>query len=53
MVKDLMLKAKTIMTWSSLLITAVFLTGCVSNNNGSLQPPASQKVSNKERKRTR
>ena len=48
MVKDLMLKAKTIMTWSSLLITAVFLTGCVSNNNGSLQPPASQKVSNKD-----
>ena len=50
MVKDLMLKAKTIMTWSSLLITAVFLTGCVSNNNGSLQPPASQKVSNKDQK---
>ena len=48
MVKDLMLRAKTIMTWSSLLITAVFLTGCVSNNNGSLQPPASQKVSNKD-----
>ena len=48
MVKYLMLKAKTIMTWSSLLITAVFLTGCVSNNNGSLQPPASQKVSNKD-----
>ena len=47
-VKDLMLKAKTIMTWSSLFITAVFLTGCVSNNNGSLQPPASQKVSNKD-----
>jgi protein involved in polysaccharide export with SLBB domain len=47
-VKDLMLRAKTIMTWSSLLITAVFLTGCVSNNNGSLQPPASQKVSNKD-----
>lgn len=48
MVKDLMLRAKTIMTWSSLLITAVFLTGCVSNSNGSLQPPASQKVSNKD-----
>ena len=47
-VKDLMLRAKTIMTWSSLLITAVFLTGCVSNSNGSLQPPASQKVSNKD-----
>lgn len=48
MVKDLMLRAKTIMTWSSLLITAVFLTGCVSNSNGSLKPPASQKVSNKD-----
>ena len=48
MVKDLMLRAKTIMTWSSLLITAVFLTGCVSNSNGSLQPPSSQKVSNKD-----
>ena len=47
-VKDLMLRAKTIMTWSSLLITAVFLTGCVSNSNGSLQPPVSQKVSNKD-----
>lgn len=47
-VKDLMLRAKIIITWSSLLITAVFLTGCVSNSNGSLQPPASQKVSNKD-----
>ena len=48
MVKDLMLRAKTIMTWSSLLITAVFLTGCVSNSNSPLQPPASQKVLNKD-----
>ena len=48
MVKDLKLRAKTIMTWSILLTTAVFLTGCVSNSNGSLQPPASQKVSNKD-----
>ena len=47
-VKDLMLRAKIIITWSSLLMTAVFLTGCVSNSNGSLQPPSSQKVSNKD-----
>ena len=47
-VKDLMLRAKIIITWSSLLMTAVFLTGCVSNSNGSLQPPVSQKVSNKD-----
>ena len=47
-VKDLMLRAKIIITWSSLLIAAVFLTGCVSNSNGSLQPPVSQKVSNKD-----
>ena len=47
-VKNLMLRAKIIITWSSLLIAAVFLTGCVSNSNGSLQPPASQKVSNKD-----
>ena len=50
MVKDLMLRAKTIITWSSLLITAVFLIGCVSNSNGPLQPPVSQKVSNKDQK---
>ena len=50
MVKDLMLRAKIIITWSSLLIAAVFLTGCVSNSNGSLQPPVSQKVSNKDQK---
>ena len=37
-VRSLMMRAKTIMIWSSLLITAVFLTGCVSNGNGSLQP---------------
>ena len=47
-VKNLMLRAKIIITWSSLLIAAVFLTGCVSNSNGSLQPPVSQKVSNKD-----
>ena len=49
-VKDLMLRAKIIITWSSLLIAAVFLIGCVSNSNGSLQPPVSQKVSNIEQK---
>ena len=47
-VMNLMLRAKIIITWSSLLIAAVFLTGCVSNSNGSLQPPVSQKVSNKD-----
>ena len=47
-VKNLMLRAKIIITWSSLLIAAVFLTGCVSNSNGSLQPPVSKTVSNKD-----
>ncbi|MEC9331452.1 MAG: polysaccharide biosynthesis/export family protein [Verrucomicrobiota bacterium] len=40
-VRYFMLRAKKLMTWSTLLITAVFLTGCVSPGNGSLQstPP--------------
>ena len=40
-VRSLMMRAKTIMIWSSLLITAVFLTGCVSTGNGQIQsiPP--------------
>ncbi len=48
-VKDLMLRAKAIMTWSSLLITAVFLTGCVSNGSGSLQSTPSQVVKDPSR----
>ena len=42
-VRHLMLRAKMIMTWISLLITAVFLTGCVSpTTNGSIQSTPSQ-----------
>jgi len=45
-VRSLMMRAKTIMIWSSLLITAVFLTGCVSTGNGPIQstPPQVEDV---------